>query len=197
MGYMGPKVVAVADRQRSEKYVAAAMAVARDELQVLKRRKPTGIEIVFAVTKMAVDVQRRCKVRTIRPAGYRSSWGDCLHTADEVAEADKQRRIDRAAGDYMEPLLAPTPKEISTADAVYELFMPCIVGRTPEIKRRDWKLLVALAHPKASLRTVGRDLHISKDMVADGRDRTCGAIWKRMHHLMPPAPIEMEFSEAA
>jgi hypothetical protein len=112
-------------------------------------------------------------------------WPDYQTEPDERSEAAKQRMIDLAAGDWPNAD-QPTPSEVSTMEAIESVFRSHLVDRH---QNRDWKILSLLAHPKASLRNVGKRKDVGKShvWVRDRRDLQCAAIWKKVEKLMPNA----------
>jgi hypothetical protein len=165
-----------------QRYVALALGAARDGLVEFKGSHPSGPEIVFEALAQAVDVHRRWKVKN-GPAGSRTSWPDYVRSFDERKEAGIQR-----VKEWLDGILTdqspPTPKQLSTMDAVYRIFRSCMVDKE-ERQLRDWGMMLALATPSGSLRKVGDSVGRSHVHVKDRKDLQCAAIWKRTKHLLP------------
>jgi hypothetical protein len=179
--------------ETKERYVGAALSRARGRL-TRGGSVPTGSAIVMECLHEMVSVQRRQRIKyATGPANVRSLWPDFRTEPDERSEAAKQRLIDYAAGDWPNSD-QPTPRDVSTMEAVESVFRACLVDRHQD---RDWKILNLLAHPKKSLRNVGKGFNRSHVWVRDRRNLQCAAIWKKVFHLMPPAmPLSLVLQAA-
>lgn len=168
------------------------LALARAELALYKNRKVLGSDVVFEVVKNIADIERRMQVGATRPKSEGFSW-EYNHsdlTPDDVADIKKFRDVEIAAGDPWDVvygiILTATPDEQDHMDAVIRVFQSCLIGKTKEIKIRDWKLIYMLAQGR-TVPFVARKVHLSKRRVIDRKSVQCGVIWKAVRHLMPTA----------
>ena len=180
-----------------ERYISAALAVARDELlemrKNLPRKEPLGHEIVFSVLQKKVEIELREHVK-VGHVGMKSAWlMSYVHAESDfevalnelAADIDLQRRIEELAGDLQKTSL-PSAYEISTAEAVDKAFRSCLVDKR-EKQIRDWGLLRALA--RGSLREVAKMADKSHQWVKNRKELQCSAIWGKVKHLMPPETL--------
>ncbi len=155
--------------------VAAAL---RDAVDLLSKHSVSliGHDVIFLTLQATADIQSRMKVcdgHWTRPV--RSPWPMYIHSADDRADADRQRMIDLAAGDHCGDDPEPTEQEMATVAAVDRIFFDCLIGRNPG---HDWKVLRAMA-------AGANDLGVPHSRATDVRRMQCAAIYTRVKHLIP------------
>lgn len=183
-----------------ERLVGEALAHAARARE--KNRKVPGTDIVFEAIRDIADIDRRMQVGATRPRSVGFAWqynhGDL--TLDDLADIKKFRDEEIAAGEPFDVVygvrIEATLKEQERLAAVWRLFRDCLLGKTNDIKIRDWKILFMLGQGRTE-RDVARMLHISQRRVIDRKKLQCGVIWSKVKRLMPDAKTSRVLQAAA
>ena len=178
-----------------ESRVATALTNARDSGYA-----KSGHEIVFEVFKNMAGILSREDRRTFPPVSEKSGLAPSYQNPDldERNDAIKQRMIDISAGDDPSAVFGirdnePDPEELAMVDFVYHVFRLCLFGR---FVNRDWRILLCLSRGVSGEKVAERE-HMTRFSVSDRKIIQCGAIWRRVCHLMPPEPAGNVLRDAA